>query len=187
MPKKPPNASTVPGNQQSPNDKPMHKCGQEGSYGGLKNSGRASKNPEKGKKRGARVWERDHVPSKAALFKRAEKLCGLRPGKTPAQKALYDCVRGKLEYQGSAIVIPRKVHRGSSKTCGKRNTKKQIKDDAATKESLDAAIKRDTDAIIEALKGTECEQAYRDAAKQLKTGAEIDKMVKDAYADCGGK
>lgn len=137
-------------NAQSP-QLPMHRCGQVASYGRLTRTGRATQNPRgtgRKKRRGSRVWERDHVPSKAALFKRAEKMYGL---KKPS--ALYSCVTGKLEDRGMAIVIPRKTHRGFSKTCGKRNTKKLIKDDAATKASLDAAIKRDVAAILKALKG----------------------------------
>lgn len=182
------NAATAPGNAQS-TQLPMHKCGQVETYGRLCRTGRATQNPRgKGKKkrRGARVWERDHVPSKAALFKRAEKLCGLTKGTKKKPNALYDCVTGKLEDRGMAIVIPRKIHRGFSKTCGKRNTKKQIKDDAATRASLDAAIKRDTDALIEALKGTDCEAEYKEAAKSLKSGEEIDEMIKKANEECGG-
>lgn len=175
------NTGNVSGNQQDPQRKPMHKCGEVGSYGGLSNKGSANQAPRKGKKRGARVWERDHVPSKAALFKRAEDKLGLTKGDD-----LYKCVTGKLEYQGRAICIPRKTHRAYSRTCADNNTAKQISDDA---KDPDKAIEEDAKKVIEGLKKDkpECVAAYKKAIEEIKKTHDakgIDDMIAKAHKEC---
>ncbi|RWK52287.1 MULTISPECIES: hypothetical protein [Mesorhizobium] len=83
-----------------------------------------------------------------------------------------------------AIVIPRKVHRADSETCGNLN-KPLMKPDAETKKSMDAAIKRDTDAIQAALDDTECGAAYAAAVKELKE-FDFEGMIKEAVKECEG-
>jgi hypothetical protein len=166
------NALTSTGNKQGPDNKPMHKCGEVGSYGGLKNSGKASRAD------GSRVWERDHIPAKATLFKRAKVMFNTMSAD------VYECAKGKIESRGMAIVIPRKSHRGFSETCGSKNTKKQIRQDAKSKESMTAAVKRDTKALQEHLtEDTDCGPAYAAAVKELKK-FDFDQMIRDAVNEC---
>ncbi|MGA4506997.1 hypothetical protein ACQB6R_01530 [Propionibacteriaceae bacterium G1746] len=63
----------------------------------------------------------DHIPSKAALLKRAE----ARKGK-PLTKAEAD----KVINEGSAMAVPRKSHQQKSRTYGGRNNKDQVAHDA---------------------------------------------------------
>ncbi|TJV46828.1 MAG: hypothetical protein E5Y16_02010 [Mesorhizobium sp.] len=166
------NSATSTGNKQGPDNKPMHKCGEVGSYGSLCNSGKASRAD------GSRVWERDHVPAKGTLYARAVKRFG------PFDPDVAKCVKGKVESRGMAIVIPRKVHRADSETCGSLN-KPLMKPDAETKQSMKDAIKRDTDAIQAALDDTECGPAYAAAVKELKEFP-FEDMIKEAVKECEG-
>jgi hypothetical protein len=165
------NSATSTGNKQAPDNKPMHKCGECESYGSLKNSGKASRAD------GSRVWERDHIPAKATLFKRAKVLFNTMSAD------VYECAKGKIESRGMAIVIPRKSHRNFSKTCGSKNTKKQIRQDAKSKESMTAAVNRDTKALQAHLDDTDCGPAYADAVKELKK-FDFDQMIRDAVNEC---
>ncbi len=162
----PANSGTVPGNQQAPKPKkPWHKCGEVGGYGKQCRTGRA-----KGK------WERDHVPSKAALKRAAEKG---RPKVTDpaAMKRVMACV----EARGIAIVIPKRYHRKFSRTCGsKKNTPAQINNDA---KDLKKAAEKDLRAMTKALKGHSCEAAYKKAAKEVRK-FDHKAMIKKCKKDC---
>lgn len=96
----------------------------------------------------------DHIPSKAALLKRAEEMKGspLTPDEIK-----------KISNSGTAIAVPRDVHHSTSRTYGARNTPDQVATDAA---DLSAAAKRDFDAYREKLSAAnytseEIEQIYR--------------------------
>jgi len=160
----PANSATLPGNQQAPKPPlPMHECGQVDSYSKLKRTGRAK--PD---------YERDHVPSKAALFARAKST----PPKMGAEqtKRVKKCV----EARGIAIAIPKPSHRGFSPTCGSKNNATQIAGDAS---DLNKAKDRDLTAMKEHLKGTDCEAAYKEAAKEVEE-FDHEAMIKKCKNDC---
>jgi uncharacterized Zn-binding protein involved in type VI secretion len=171
------NTVDLGGNIDPATGKPWHKCGEVGTYGSLCNNGKAAK-PK---------FERDHVPAKATLFARARRQKKFKT-LTPDQQ---DCVYGKLEARGLAIVIPKTAHRGHSPTCGSRN-KPLIKSDAKTPQSMKAAARRDTKAIQTHLnkkasngtkKDKDCAAAYRKAAKIIKAH-DTEKMIKRAINEC---
>ncbi|WP_341645986.1 hypothetical protein [Thauera sp. SDU_THAU2] len=121
------------------------KCGQRGSYGDLK------------KQSGDGRFDRDHIPSKAALLERARQL---NDGEklTPAQtKAITDW--------GDAIAIPREAHQQYSPTYGGRNNP------AADAKDLASAAKRDVDTILEHIDEYDadggCKKAYKQASKKI--------------------
>lgn len=166
----PANSATMPGNQQPPEppDPPMLDCGECGSYSKLQ------------KKRAKPTYERDHVPSKAAL-KAAAIQRALPKQLTDAE---ITCVGNKTEARGITIAIPRSAHRGFSPTCGSQNTKAQIQSDAA---DLPKARDRDLDAMQAHLDATdpECAAAYKEAAKKVKEH-DNDGMIKKAIDECTG-
>lgn len=164
------NSAATTGNKQAPTDKPMHKCGQCEPYGTLCNSGKASRADR------SRVWERDHIPAKATLFRRALKL---RKDMKPKH---YACVKSKLEYRGMAVVIPRPAHRAASPTCGNLN-KSLMKDDASSAEKMQKAIDRDTAAMQVHLGETDCAEEYEKAAAKIKEH-DVDKMVRETVDEC---
>jgi len=168
----PANSGTMPGNQQPPTTKIMLECGESGSYSKLQQKGAA---PD---------YERDHVPSKAALrdsaFNRAKKAGKKLNGD---QK---DCIAKKVEARGITVAIPRSSHRNFSPTCGSRNTTTQLAQDAASPESLKAAVDRDTAAMQAHLDGPpkhDCADAYRAASAQIKAHDNED-MIKKAIKEC---
>ncbi|MDX8450955.1 hypothetical protein, partial [Mesorhizobium captivum] len=85
--------------------------------------------------------------------------------------------------RGMAIVIPRKSHRNFSKTCGSKNTTTQIRQDAKSKESMTAAVNRDTKELQDHLNTTDCGPAYAAAVKELKK-FDFDQMIRDAVNEC---
>ena len=139
-------------------------CGESGSYGDLK------------KKTGQGEFDRDHVPSKAALKERAahpdvsggRELC-------PLQKKAIDNL-------GNAIAIPKAVHSGFSPTYGGNNSEARITSDAG---NLQTAAQRDTADVSEGMKKSgskECKKKYDDWAKKVNaiTPAQYDEMLKKA-------
>jgi uncharacterized Zn-binding protein involved in type VI secretion len=166
----PANSATMPGNQQAPAppEPPMLDCGECGSYSKLQ------------KKRAKPTYERDHVPSKAALKQAAIDRC--KP------KVLSDsekeCLGSKTEARGITIAIPRASHRGFSPTCGSKNTPTQIQNDA---KDLNKARDRDLAAMQAHLDATdpECAAAYKEAAKKVKEH-DNDGMIDKAIAECTG-
>lgn len=129
-------------------------------------------------------YERDHIPSKAALreaaFQRA------KPKRlSEAQKT---CIAGKVEARGITVAIPKSSHRNFSPTCGSRNTEAQLAKDAKSPKSLAEAVDRDLKAMQKHLdsKGSPdpaCAKAYRAAAKEMKEH-DNEKMMKQAIKEC---
>ncbi|MBC7957499.1 MAG: hypothetical protein H7Y33_16715 [Cytophagales bacterium] len=153
-------------NKQAPTTKPWLKCGEVGSYSKLN------------KKRAKPKFERDHVPSHAAMNKAAQS----SPRMRNASKAVRKCVKANVKANALTIAIPKGVHRGSSRTCGSRNTATQINTDS---KDLDAAAKKDLAKIQAKVNGTACAKAYSDAAKEVKE-QDHKKLINDAIDKCKG-
>lgn len=107
---------------------------------------------------------RDHVPSKAALIKRAEELI--------FPETLSGAAKDAIINSALSIAIPTPLHQGSSPTYGGRQN--QIMDDGLKRiesdsTDLQGAAKRDTKAMQEALdaKDPECAKKYKKAAKKV--------------------
>jgi uncharacterized Zn-binding protein involved in type VI secretion len=168
----PSNAATTPGNQQPPTTKIMLDCGETGSYSKLKEKGAA---PD---------YERDHVPSKAALREAALKRAKARGIKVNDDER--GCIASKVEARGITVAIPKSSHRNFSPTCGSKNTPAQIAADAATPASTKAAVDRDVDAMQKHLDGPpkhECADAYREASKDIKAH-DNEAMMTKAIQEC---
>jgi uncharacterized Zn-binding protein involved in type VI secretion len=161
----PANSGTLPGNQQGPLvAKPSLDCGEVGTYSDLK------------KKKAAPKYERDHIPSKAALLQAAK---DRNPNMTSEE---IKCVKSKLTARGMTIAIPKSAHRGFSPTCGGRNTQSQIESDAG---NLSEAVDRDINTMQNHLNQTDpkCAQAYKEAATKVKEH-DTDKMIDSAIDEC---
>lgn len=154
-------------NKQPPTTKPWLKCGEVGTYAKLNN------------KRAKPKFERDHVPSAAAMLKAAKKH---KKGMSPDKLA---CVKRRLKDQALTIAIPKGLHRGTSRTCGSRNTKTQIKTDS---EGLNSASNKDLAKIQKKLDGPPqhaCADAYREAAKEVRA-QDHEALIKKVVAECPG-
>lgn len=149
--------------------KKKHKCGDNGPHGKLKREFSA------GKKDGLNEFERDHVPSFAALEKAAGNM--LKKGKLCPKQA------GRLYSAADACAIPYGVHREYSETCGSKNDRAQIDSDAG---NLKKAANRDTAAVKDGLNKTkqskECKKAYKDWADKVnaRTKSWYDDLIKKA-------
>lgn len=163
------NSAKPGGNKQPPAEKPWLKCGELGTYAEL-NEKKAQEKPDPPK------WERDHVPSQAAMLKAAQKdMVGLAP-------AEITCVENGLSNHALTIAIPYGKHRKHSRTCGsKRNTPKQIDKDA---EDLDSAARKDLLRMQKNITPS-CAEAYREAAKAIRK-QDHKKLIKDTIAKCTG-
>lgn len=139
-------------------------CGEDGEYGELQ------------KKTGDNQFDRDHVPSKAALkeYTRREiaggdELCG-------AQKTAIDKI-------GAAIAIPKWLHQAYSRTYGSLNSESRIGTDST---NLRAAARRDVAEIKKGLKdkrmSKECRKKYREWADKVTktTNKQYHEMLKKA-------
>ena len=135
------------------------KCGEHGKYGDLK------------KKTGDGKFDRDHIPSKAALKKRAEALLG---------RELKESEKKAIDTAGDAIAIPRQAHIDVSPTYGQSAT-------GAAKDAGDlaSAAKRDIKAMLDKIDEYDedggCKDAYKKASAEIlrKTNADYDKMLAD--------
>jgi hypothetical protein len=162
----PPQTSTLPGNDQT-SVKVELVCGECGSYTKLK------------EKRAAPDYERDHIPSKAAL--RDAAINRYKPKKlSDTQRS---CVAKKVEARGITVAIPKFSHRNFSPTCGSRNTEAQLKKDAENPKSMEDAVDRDIAEMKAHLKDGPCEKAYDEAAKKIKAH-DNEKMMDDALTEC---
>jgi uncharacterized Zn-binding protein involved in type VI secretion len=143
-------------------------CGEVGTYAELKKKAAQPVN-----------MERDHIPSKASLFSRAQQI------KDDMTTAQFGCVKSKLEARGMAVAIPRTAHRGFSPTCGSKNNSAQITSDGSSAAKMSAAAERDTAAMQKHIDEAhpECSKAYGDAAKKIKEN-DNEKMVKQAIKEC---
>lgn len=162
------NSATSGGNKQAPTAKPWLKCGEVGTYAELN------------KKRAKPKFERDHVPSHAAMNKAAQS----SPRMRNASKAVRKCVKAYVKDKALTVAIPKSVHRGFSRTCGSRNTATQISSDS---KDLGGAAKKDLDRIQAHLDSKEspCAKAYSEAAKQVKE-QDHKKLINDAIDKCKG-
>ncbi|SFC29990.1 hypothetical protein [Collimonas sp. OK412] len=158
-------------------------CGDNGSYEDLL------------KKSGDNKFDRDHVPSKAALKEAAQKIIDETPGLAEkltdaGRKALFGSGSdpGLIAKQGQAIAIPKKDHQQHSDTYGRRNNPEKIDTDS---DELQEAAKKDTKTIEDAEgkeMDDECLKKYQKAAEQIrkKTHAEyikdLTKLIKDVIA-----
>ncbi len=151
----PPNTgATMGGTKQADSDasaKENLECGECGTYSDLKK--KAAKPVD---------MERDHVPSKASLFARAQQIKG---DMDPDQLA---CVAGKVEARGMAVAIPRSDHRTFSPTCGSKNTTAQIQADGKSKNAMSNAVDRDTAAMQKNI-GADCAKAYKKRRRRSKS------------------
>jgi len=166
------NTTTVKG-------KPKMNCGEDGNYGDLLN------------KTGANKFDRDHIPSKAALQQAAMDILDTNPElgdqvltNPNRMKALFGD-KAAISKAGQAVAIPKQDHRDHSPTYGKRNSQKQIQKDA---ENLQEAAKRDTKAMRDADSkemDPDCFKKYKEAADKIdkKTHAEYEKELTDIIND----
>lgn len=147
--------------------KPKLECGEVGTYASLQ------------KKRAAPKFERDHIPSVAALVERAKKI------KKRMKPAQMKCVKGKVKRRGMAVAIPKPSHRQFSPTCGGKNTSTQIRADGKNKEGMKKACDRDTRAMQKHLNSTkpECADAYKKSAKKIKEH-DSESMIRKAIKEC---
>lgn len=132
-------------------------CGEDGSYGDMQ------------KKTGDNKFDRDHVPSKAALQEAAEELIErIRIPLTDAQRAALFGDNGLISKAGQTIIIPKRDHIDHSRTYGGRNTPDKISEDS---KDLQEAAEKDTDSIENA-EGKEmdadCLEKYKSAAEKIK-------------------
>ncbi len=140
--------------------KPKMKCGEHGKYGDLK------------KKTGDGEFDRDHIPSKAALKARAEQLNNGEPISTAQAKAIDDW--------GQAIAIPRQAHINHSPTHGSKNKVLRFSD----MDDLAGAARRDVAAMVDEIELYDadggCKKAYQNAAKKVlkMTNSDYDKALK---------
>jgi hypothetical protein len=136
-------------------------CGELGNYG------------EQKTRTGHGEYDRDHIPSKAALKERARQLNRGRK-LTSAQAAAVD--KGAL-----SIVIPKAAHRDVSPTYGGRNTEELVEEDA---DDLAGAAKRDTKDMLKEIDehaDSDCVKAYRKAAREInaKTNDDYDAFLRE--------
>ena len=135
------------------------KPGEKGSYEDLK------------KKTGKGKLDRDHIPSKAALLKRARTL--KRSRLTKAQKK-------RIIDEADTVAVPKKVHQ-KGPTYGGKNTKKKIGTDAG---DLETAAARDADAMVANAKKhygkDRVPESITDAADELRetTNEEYDEWLR---------
>jgi hypothetical protein len=149
------------------------KCGENGKYGDLLNKTADGK------------LDRDHVPSKAALKRAAEKIIADNDIElTPSQmKALFGTKYspGLIAEEGEAIAIPKSVHQQHSDTYGGRNKPAKIETDS---KELQEAAKKDTKKIEESEgkdMDDECLEKYKKAAEKIRKKTH-DEYIKDLTA-----
>jgi len=141
-------------------------CGESGTYGDLQ------KKTSKGK------YDRDHIPSKESLLKRAEKLNG----------SLTTAEKSAIISAAEAIAIPKSAHQSVSPTYGGRNNPDLVKWDA---DHPVEAAHDDTEKMLKDLDkhgaDEKCKEAYRKAAQKIRNMSEDDynKLIDDAIASVG--
>lgn len=160
-PKKEPDAPPKPKeegkNGEKIKAKKKMKCGEHGSYGDLK------------KKTGEGKFDRDHIPSKAALKARAEELLG---------EALTPKAQRAIDAAASAIAIPRQAHIDVSPTHGQSAS--AARRDAG---NLEGAARRDIEAMLGKIDEYDedggCRKAYQQAASKVMrmSNADYDKWL----------
>lgn len=150
------------------------RCGDSGKYDDML------------KQTGDGKLDRDHVPSKAALQKAAEKLLeAAEISLSPAQKKALFGDNGLISKQGQTIAIPKKDHQQHSETYGRRNNPEKIDKDSG---DLQKAAERDTKTIEDAEgkeMDDECAKKYKKAADEIrkKTHDEYMQDIKNLIKD----
>jgi hypothetical protein len=159
-------------------------CGDNGSYEDLN------------KKSGENKFDRDHIPSKAALKAAAQKILDTTPALAEKMnQARLESLFGKggshgtIANKGQTVAIPKKDHKNHSPTNGSgegKNTPKQIDKDS---DELQKASEKDTKAMEEAdgkEMDDECFDKYKKAAKEIRKKThkeyikELTELIKDA-------
>jgi len=142
------------------------KCGESGAYGDLK------------KRTGGGEFDRDHVPSKAALKEFARDK--LRGGKALCKKQAK-----AIDNIGNTIAIPKGVHQNYSPTYGNKNSPSQIKKDAS---DLQKAARRDTRNVNKGMKNP-CKKKYEAWQKKINkmTNTDYKKMLSKAIGKPRGR
>ncbi|WP_321818260.1 MULTISPECIES: PAAR-like domain-containing protein [unclassified Paraburkholderia] len=136
------------------------KCGEYGKYGDLK------------KKTGDGKFDRDHIPSKAALKERAESMLDEGEKLSPGQ-------RKAIEDWGDSIAIPRQAHIDVSPTYGAKNIGLAPQD----ADNLAGAARRDVESMLSKIDEYDadggCKKAYQKAAKRVlrMTNRDFDKAL----------
>lgn len=159
---KPPEAEKPPAEKSKPKSKKKLKCGETGKYGDLK------------KATGGGAFDRDHIPSKAALKARAQSL--LEDGEELSKKQAK-----AIEDWGNAIAIPRQAHIDVSPTYGTKNVTLAPKDAA----DLAGAARRDVDTMLGKIDQYDadggCKDAYRKASEGIlkMSNKDFDKALLD--------
>ncbi|MFT3818408.1 MAG: hypothetical protein QM750_12365 [Rubrivivax sp.] len=120
------------------------KCGESGKYGDLK------------KKTGDGKFDRDHIPSKAALKARAEELLG----------PLGAAEKAAIDKAAAAVAIPRQAHIDVSPTYGQK-----LGDAAKDASNLSGSARRDVEAMLKKIDEYDedggCKKAYQRAAAKI--------------------
>jgi hypothetical protein len=118
-------------------------------------------------------YDRDHVPSKAALVKYVEKYL-LKEG-----NKLTKSQKNRIGEAGRTIAIPKQAHKDVSPTYTNRNTSTRIAEDS---EDLATAAKRDIEAMEKEIDKYEpgCKKLYQAAAKKIlkMKNSDYDKMLR---------
>jgi len=134
------------------------------------------KNPSK------KDLERDHIPSQAAMKKRAEKLL-------PEGVELTKCIKNRLKNWADTLALPKATHK-AGRTNGSKNTPEQIKNDekdlgeAGKNDAKEYEDKMDDQDIPE-----ECKEKIKDALDIIKntTDEEWTDFIKKQIAHCANK
>ncbi|MBB3195370.1 PAAR-like domain-containing protein [Roseateles terrae] len=144
------------------------KCGEFGKYGDLK------------KKTGDGKFDRDHIPSKAALKARAKKLNG--------GVQLTDEQERVIENWGNSIAIPRRAHIDHSPTYGQTSAAAAI-----DSKNLAGSARRDVEAMLSKIDEYDadgnCKKAYQRASRRIlrMSNADFDAALKKILTAHGKK
>lgn len=139
-------------------------CGESGTYGDLK------------KKTGKNQFDRDHVPSKAALKELGKKLA------EKADKAFTGAMATAVDSLAAAIAIPKPLHQLHSETYGQTAEKAQA--DGASTKKLNEATKRDLKAIENNMKShmdAKCRALYAEWAQEIRDQIEEDPKLYEKF------
>jgi hypothetical protein len=143
------------------------KCGEYGKYGDLK------------KKTGDGKFDRDHVPSKAALKAFAAALKGER---------LTQAEMNAIDKAADAIAIPRQAHIDVSPTYGQ-----SASEAAKDAKDLAGAARRDVEVMLKKIDEYDadggCKKAYRKAARRVlrKSNEDFAQWIADVLKKANGK
>lgn len=139
-------------------------CGESGTYGDLK------------KKTGKNQFDRDHVPSKAALKERGKKLAA------QMGKRFTGAIATAVDNLADAIAIPKPLHQQHSKTYGQTAEKAQT--DGASTKKLNEATERDLKAIEDNMAShmdKKCQALYAEWAQEIRDKIEEDPNYFDKF------